>query len=170
MRRHECTRRVGLPNADLCVGGPGFSLLEVVIVVAIIAILAAIGIPRMSRGAKGASDSALTGDLATLRNAIDLYAAEHGGAFPTAASVNTQLTQYTDVNGGVNPAKTTTYIYGPYMRSIPPLPVGAKKGNTAIAAEDGNSVGWIYTATDGTIRANAVDAEVDEAGKKYNAY
>ena len=104
MRRCRCTRG-------------GFSLLEVVIVVAIIAILAAIGIPRMSRGAKGASDAALTGDLATLRNAIDLYAAEHAGAFPTAGSVNTQLTQYTNISGGVNATKTTAYIYGPYMRS-----------------------------------------------------
>ena len=157
MKRYRCTRG-------------GFSLLEVVIVVAIIAILAAIGIPRMSRGAKGASDSALTGDLATLRNAIDLYAAEHTGAFPTAADINTQLAQYTTISGGVNATKDTTHIYGPYMRSIPPLPVGAKKGNTVIAAADGNGVGWIYTATDGTIKANNADAEVDEAGKKYNTY
>jgi len=148
----------------------GFSLLEVVIVVAIIAILAAIGIPRMSRGAKGASDSALTGDLATLRNAIDLYAAEHTGVFPTAASVNTQLTQYTNITGGVAATKDTTHIYGPYMRSIPPLPVGAKKGSKTIAAADGNDVGWIYSATDGTIKANTTDAEVDEAGTKYNTY
>ncbi len=88
----------------------GFSLLEVVIVVAIIAILAAIGIPRMSRGAKGASDAALTGDLATLRNAIDLYAAEHGGAFPTTTDVTAQLTQYTNISGVVSTTKTTTAI------------------------------------------------------------
>ena len=67
----------------------GFSLLEVVIVVAIIAILAAIGIPRMSRGSKGAGDSALSGDLAVLRNAIDLYAAEHGGRPRRASTVRT---------------------------------------------------------------------------------
>ncbi len=157
MRGNGCTRR-------------GFSLLEVVIVVAIIAILAAIGIPRMSRGARGASDSALTGDLATLRNAIDLYAAEHTGAFPTAADINTQLTQYTNVGGGVVATKDTTHIYGPYMRSIPPLPVGTKKGNKTIAAADGNGVGWIYNATEGSIKANATDVEVDEAGTKYNVY
>lgn len=148
----------------------GFSLLEVVIVVAIIAILAAIGIPRMSRGAKGASDAALTGDLATLRNAIDLYAAEHTGVFPVAASINTQLTQYTNISGAVSATKTTTHIYGPYMRSIPPLPVGGKKGSSTIADANGVGVGWIYSATDGTIKANTTDAEVDEAGKKYNAY
>lgn len=150
----------------------GFSLLEVVIVVAIIAILAAIGIPRMSRGAKGASDSALTGDLATLRNAIDLYAAEHGGIFPTITDCNDQLTQYTDLSGNVNPTKTTAYIYGPYMRSIPPLPVGDKKGSNGVGgAGDATkaSVGWIYDNADGTIHANTT-TEVDEAGKLYSEY
>ena len=54
----------------------GFSLLELVIVVVIIGIIAAIAIPRMSRGSAGAADAALTGNLAVLRNAIDLFAAE----------------------------------------------------------------------------------------------
>jgi general secretion pathway protein G len=145
-------------------------LLEVVIVVAIIAILAAIGIPRMSRGARGASDSALAGDLATLRNAIDLYAAEHLGTYPSAADPNTQITLYTNATGTVNATKTTTYMYGPYMRSIPPLPVGAKKGCTKIAAADAAGVGWIYGATAGTIRANTTAAEKDEADKLYSDY
>ena len=158
MRSHRCTR------------SRGFSLLEVVIVVAIIAILAAIGIPRMSRGAKGASDSALVGDLATLRNAIDLYATEHNGTFPTEAAINTQLTQYTSDAGAVNATKTTTYIYGPYLRSVPPLPVGAKKGNTKIANADANDVAWIYDDAEGTIKANTTASEADEKGKLYNTY
>ena len=130
----------------------GFSLLEVVIVVAIIAILAAIGIPRMSRGSKGANDSAVSGDLAVLRNAIDLYAAEHGGSFPGAATVVNQLTKYTDITGTPSDTKTLTHIYGPYLRSVPPLPVGAKQGKTGIAESDGNDVGWLYTAASGTIK------------------
>lgn len=148
----------------------GFSLLEVVIVVAIIAILAAIGIPRMSRGSKGANDAALSGNLAVLRNAVDLFAAEHGGSFPTAADIENQLTQYTDVSGTVSASKTATHIYGPYMRGIPPLPVGAKKGQTGIAIIDGNDVGWIYTETTGAIQANTTASEKDDAGKLYSDY
>ena len=148
----------------------GFSLLELVIVVVIVGIIAAIAIPRMSRGAAGASDSALNGDLAVLRNAIDLYAAEHGGTYPTTADIVAQLTTYTDASGNDNATKTTTYIYGPYLRNVPTLPVGAKKGLTGIAAATGDTIGWIYTVASGTIKANCTDSEVDAAGTKYNAY
>src|ERR1041385_314186 len=103
----------------------GFSLIELVIVVVIIAIIGAIAIPRMSRGAAGAADSALTGDLATIRKAIDLYAAEHGGAFPGQATITNQLTLFSDQNGNTQATKDTTYIYGPYIRSIPTQPLGA---------------------------------------------
>jgi prepilin-type N-terminal cleavage/methylation domain-containing protein len=148
----------------------GFSLLEVVIVVAIIAILAAIGIPRMSRGSRGANDSAVSGNLAVLRNAIDLFAAEHGGAFPGADTIATQLTQYTNVAGATSETKTETHIYGPYLRSIPPLPVGIRRGSVGIAAEDDVGVGWIYIEASGTITANTTADEKDETKKLYSDY
>lgn len=147
-----------------------FSLLELVIVVAIIAIIAAIGIPRMSRGTRGAGDSALSGNLAVLRNAIDLYKAEHGSTDPNTATITDQLTQYTDADGDTSPTKTTTCYYGPYIRKIPPLPVGARKGSTGIAASDAAGVGWIYTESTGDIKANCTDGEKDDSGKKYNEY
>ena len=148
----------------------GFSLLEVVIVVAIIAILAAIGIPRMSRGSKGANDSALSGDLAVLRNAIDLYAAEHGGTLPSLANITNQLTLYTDVGGVTSPTKTSPYIYGPYVRGIPPLPVGQRKGKNGISDTDAATIGWIYNASTGQINANTLDTELDDSNVKYNSY
>lgn len=148
----------------------GFSLLEVVIVVAIIAILAAIGIPRMSRGSKGASDSALSGDLAVLRNAIDLFAAEHGGSLPTLAGITNQLTLYSDSGGVTNSGNAAPYIYGPYVRSIPPVPVGNRKGQSGIAAADGATIGWIYDATTGKIKANALDTDLDASNVPYNTY
>ena len=146
-----------------------FSLLEVVIVVAIIAILAAIGIPRMSRGSKGANDAAVSGNLSVLRNAIDLYAAEHGGLYPTVADCNSQLIEYTDISGGTSTTKTNTHIYGPYLRAIPPLTVGAHKGENGIADASGAGVGWIYTEASGDIRANTTTEEDDE-GVLYSDY
>lgn len=147
----------------------GFSLIELVIVVVIIGIIGAIAIPRLSRGAEGASDSALAGDLAVLRNAIDLYATEHGGKFPTVNGFVAELTTYTDAAGSTSATKTASAIYGPYLRAIPALKVGAAKGNTGIAAAPGAGVGWIYNASTGAISANTT-TEKDASGKLYSAY
>ncbi len=147
-----------------------FSLLEVVIVIAIIAVLAAIAIPRMSRGAKSAGDAGLSGDLAVLRNAIELYAAEHGGALPSEGETADQLTKYTDCNGDVQAAPDATHIYGPYLRAIPPLPVGERKGALGFGQIDSDDVGWIYDGESGEITANCADGETDDSGKQYNAY
>ena len=148
----------------------GFSLLELVIVVVIVGIIAAIAIPRMSRGSAGAADSALSGNLAVMRNAIDLYGAEHDGTLPGATTIADQLTLYTNSAGGTSTTKTGAYIYGPYVRTIPALPVGAKKGENGIAAATADGIGWIYTAATGTITANCTDTEVDASSKKYNTY
>ncbi len=147
----------------------GFSLIELVIVVVIIGIIGAIAIPRMSRGATGAADSALSGNLAVLRNAIDLYQTEHGGLYPTVTDIVTQLTTYSSDSGATQATKDSTYLFGPYLRSVPPLPVGAKKNATGIAAADGAGVGWIYNAATGEIRANTT-TETDVRGKLYSAY
>jgi general secretion pathway protein G len=151
----------------------GFSLIELVIVVVIIAIIGAIAIPRLSRGSAGAADSALIGNLRVLRSAIDLYASEHGGAFPDATNIVTQLTSYSDDQGNTVATKDTTHIYGPYLRSIPPLPLGAKKGQTGVAASTGATIGWIYDASSGAIHANTTDSapvEGDAKGTMYSSY
>ena len=139
------------------------------IVVVIIAIIGAIMIPRMSRGAAGAADSALIGDLCVLRSAIDLYQTEHGGTFPTASDVVDQLTKYTDDSGATSDTRTGNYVYGPYLRKIPPVPVGARKGGTLVGTSDGVHVGWIYDATEGTIRPNTT-TEADARGTLYRDY
>ncbi len=151
--------------------GKGFSLIELVIVVVIIGIIGAIAIPRISRGASGASDSALTANLAVLRNAIDLYATEHGGTFPALSTIANQLTLYSDATGGTSATKDTTHIYGPYLRSIPALPVGAEKGSTAFTDTLGTEdCGWVYNATEGTVKANTAATEKDASNKLYSEY
>ena len=156
----------------------GFSLLELVIVVVIIGIIAAIAVPRLSRGSVGAADAALIRDLDIMRAAIDLYAAEHGGTRPGADVVN-QLTQYTDALGAVSATKDVTHIYGPYLRRIPPMPVGQKKGATAFYIETnanglpedgGDDQAWWYNTKTGDLQANLKDADVDASGKPYNTY
>lgn len=153
----------------------GFSLIELVIVVVIIGIIGAIAVPRMSRGAKGASDSAVTANLTVLRNALDLYATEHGGDYPTLADLPAALTTYTAGTVDATPgAQSATNIYGPYIRAIPKLPLGEHKGKDTFTATAPTATsadaGWYYNATTGEVRANCKDAEVDDAGVKYNTY
>ena len=145
--------------------------------VVIIGILAAIAIPRMSRATVGATDSALSANVAVLRNAIDLYSTEHGGAFPVLATIDAQLTQYTDASGATAATKDTTHIYGPYLRKTPPLPMGPTGYKNATTYVDGStgtpgtSAGaWFYNATTGTISANLDATQVDATGKLYNTY
>jgi len=158
-----------------------FSLVEVVIVIVIIGVIAAIAVPRISRGAKGAGDAAVRGSLAALRNAIDLYSAEHGGALPGAdgveATLKDQLMKKTDVGGNVGNV-AGTHIYGPYLRGngFPPLEVGPNKGASAIDMqlagpaidETKTTVGWCYNYKTGDIIANTDDQ--DENGKTYDKY
>ncbi len=148
-----------------------FSLIELVIVVVIIGIIAAIAVPRMSRGAAGASDSALSANLSVLRNAIDLFQTEHGGTFPSLANLPNALTQYSDAAGTTFSAtKTVSCIYGPYVRTIPVLPVGADKGKNTFIAIYTAGYGWVYDASTGSVTANCGPAEIDARGVRYDAY
>ena len=151
----------------------GFSLIELVIVIVILAIIGAIAIPRLSRGAEGAADSALIADLAVMRTGIDLYTTEHTGTPPALATFVNQMTLYSDDVGNTNAAKGGAFIYGPYLRSVPPLPVNGigagVKGDTAVDNGNNSGVAWIYDETTGTIVCNTGTA-ADAAGTLYNTY
>jgi prepilin-type N-terminal cleavage/methylation domain-containing protein len=131
-----------------------FSLIELVIVVTIIAVLAAIAVGRLSRHAEQAGTNGLAADLSVLQVAIERYRAEHCGLAPTQADVEDQLTKYTDSTGVVSPNPTTPYIYGPYLRKIPPVPTGPAAGRTKVGPAPAGDVGWIYTASTGDIAVN----------------
>lgn len=156
-----------------------FSLVELVIVVVIIGVIAAIAVPRISRGAKGAGDSSLRGSLAGLRNAIDMYAAEHGGTFPsglTQTDVIDKLIKKTDAAGTVG-TTAGTHIFGPYLRGgIPALPVCANKGDANLKLVAGapsggtGTEGWVYSTDLGEIIPNCGATEKDESGVLYTAY
>jgi prepilin-type N-terminal cleavage/methylation domain-containing protein len=165
-----------------------FSLVELVIVVVIIGVIAAIAVPRISRGAKGAGESALRGSLASLRNSIDMYAAEHTGAWPgvlgadhTAPTLLSQLTKKTN-SAGVEGTTAGVHIFGPYLRGgFPPAPVGPNMGETGVimtatvpiataADEAQTTMGWVYNYETGEIIVNTADATKDEKARSYNTY
>ncbi|GAH74356.1 unnamed protein product, partial [marine sediment metagenome] len=59
-----------------------FTLVEILIVVAILGILAAIVIPQFQAHSQEAKEAAAKDNLRILRNAIELYAVQHGGVPP----------------------------------------------------------------------------------------
>lgn len=173
-----------------------FSLIELVIVVVIIGIIGAIAIPRMSRGSAGANDGALQANLAALRNAIELYAAEHGNAYPGFHRIDgsmsgngdeddfyaqlTQFSSFSGVTGTRDSAATPPRIYGPYLRNIPFLNIGKNsasdrnpgevkfKTEVPLDEHEGDKAGWIYNPENGEIIANTQD--LDEEGTPYKNY
>lgn len=149
-------------------------MIELVIVVVIIGIIAAIAIPRMSRGVSGASNSALRGDLATLRKALDLYQAEHNGEYPKLAKLPGALTQYSDEAGtdfADDKNAPTGRIFGPYLREIPPLPVGPNKGETDFTNTLGTAdTGWVYDEDTGVIKPNIPALDKDDSDILYSDY
>ncbi len=150
-----------------------FSLIELVIVVVIIGIIAAIAIPRLSRGSAGAADAALIGDLAVMRSSVDLYVTEHVGSYPGLLTFKSQMTLYSNAAGGTAMSKGGAFIYGPYLRAIPPLPIGAMRGETSLKAapaDGAGGYGWVYDQANGNVLANTSGAEVDDSGKPYNTY
>jgi len=156
----------------------GFSLVELVIVIVILAVISAIALPRISRGAKGADESAVAQNLRVLRSAIELYASEHGGAFPgqkgdgtnvaaTAEAFVSQLTTYSDKAGTVADARDTAndIIYGPYLNAGANS-VTVVTGATAPAVA--GTTGWVYNCDSGQIIANS-DASSDQ-GTTYDQW
>lgn len=157
-----------------------FSLVELVVVIVIIGIIAAMAIPRLSRGSAGASQSSLAGNLAILRNALNLYHAEHNSVYPTGtgAQVVSKLTMYTDASGGTSATRTGAFIYGPYLVSMPTCPVVTGANAAAIlidatpadapAVDATNGEGWVFNSSTGQIIANS--SGTDQEGKVYSTY
>jgi prepilin-type N-terminal cleavage/methylation domain-containing protein len=117
----------------------GFTLVELLIVVIILAILAAIVIPQFSSATTDAQEAALDSNLGGLRNAVELYKAQHtatatnsgypgsaasstgcatkgSGAANTNQAFSDHLLMYTDASGNTCTVGDTTYKFGPYLR------------------------------------------------------
>ncbi|HSI36557.1 MAG: prepilin-type N-terminal cleavage/methylation domain-containing protein [Phycisphaerae bacterium] len=170
-------------------GRPGFSVFELVIVLVVLGVAATIVGPRLSRAAAvlpSQSGDLLEGRLKALRGAVEAYAREHGGRFPSGDGemVRRQLLQYTDFDGRVSPHRTGRHRFGPYLAGVPELPVGANMGGAEIVVlkvRPGVGVcevvrpgrmngGWVYDPATGRVTANVVAGEVDGEGREYSGY
>jgi general secretion pathway protein G len=132
----------------------GFTLVELLIVVIILGILAAVVIPQFNSAATESKEAALASNLATIRQAIEMYKVQHNDAFPGSAIVN-QLTFETDISGTTGSGNA----YGPYLRnSFPKNPISnsavVATAATAPSKPADDTGGWVYDTSTGEFRAN----------------
>lgn len=137
----------------------GFTLVELVVVVLILGILAGVAAPKLFDTSAKATDNGLRQTLSIVRDAIELYAANNGGAAPA----------WTD-------SATFQSDLAPYIRgTFPTCPVGAAglAGlNTVVnaAATTGATAPWRYDATSGDFAVNysAATANPDDGLTTYD--
>ena len=141
----------------------GFTLVELLIVVIILGILAAVVIPQFNTASSEAKESALVSNLATVRQAIELYKVQHNDEFPNLATFIDEMTLSTDEDGDTSGTK-----YGPYIRnSFPKNPINGESSVVALAATPAadDDEGWQYDENTGEFRSSA--AGTGESGTAY---
>ncbi len=164
----------------------GFTLVELVLVVVIISVIAAIAIPRLTFGRERTVELNLKMSLRNLRQAIDMYAAEHGGNYPAqtgggdavfppggSGTIMAHLTWSSNVEGEVVEFRDDAHPYGPYLDKIPVNPVLDEKEDAIYCSENFGTpgmapgFGWEYETLTGRIRANVLSFEVGSNGVPY---
>jgi prepilin-type N-terminal cleavage/methylation domain-containing protein len=163
-----------------------FTLAEMLIVVAILGILAAIVLPTFRGHITEAKESAAKDTLRVLRNAIELYAAQHNGVPPGYQRGNMSMplfnpfvmqlvatvTNASGISGGR--IRTPEYPFGPYLSALPENPFNGLKyvriiGNQEEFPDEATgAAGWIYKPLTKTIRLDWPGADKD--GVRYFDY
>jgi len=89
----------------------GFTLIELMVVIVIIAILAAVALPNFMGATERARESAVRSAVKTIQTALEMYATDNNGYYPTLIY---SLTQGNYLPGGKfpnNPATNAPYNF-----------------------------------------------------------
>jgi len=183
-----------MPKTFKRAAAAGFTLIELLIVVIILAILAAIAIPQFSATSADAQQAALDANLATVRNSLEQYRAQHTGNVYPGANATTggtctatkgtgaagtkqafedQLKMASDAAGNTCSLADNTYRYGPYLRQgLPAQPIDNNAEvtftNTGAAIVADDKSGWAYDAKSGQFIMNSTKKDPND--KVYSTH
>jgi general secretion pathway protein G len=154
----------------------GFSLVEILIVLGLMGILATVVLMNFGNSDRGTKEQTLKSNLTVVRQALDVYKSDHGwypcdpadwNSAGNAANFIRQMTEYTSATGQPSTTRTSTFKYGPYLKSWPVEPmskISTVTVNTtqerllatigAAVAASGATGGWYYEARSGNFCGN----------------
>lgn len=119
----------------------GFTLVEILIVVIILGILAAIVIPQFANASSDARTNNVRTTLASVRNQIEVFKAQHNDSAPLLAGMWTLLTSQSDTTEASSAAPTGT-AWGPYLQTAPINPFNSMTGISSDPVD--TNAGWYY--------------------------
>jgi type II secretion system protein G len=144
-----------------------FTLVEILIVVSILGILAAIVLPQYQSHTQKAREAAVKDNLRILRNAIELYAAQHNGVPPGYLNDNIDTMPLQSVF-------IAAMFHKRYISTLPENPFNNKTtlqiiaNNASFPAEPTGQYGWVYQPWTKTIKLDWPG--IDSAGVAYFNY
>ncbi len=131
----------------------GFTLIELLVVIAIIGILSAVILAALNIARLKAYDAQRLSDLRTVQNALELYANDHAGSYPTTGSVPPNFNVWysacnTSSTDGLTNKPPTTYIpnlvSGGYISTLPLDPQMNASADTCCYAYASNGTDYKF--------------------------
>ncbi len=95
----------------------GFTLIELLVVIAIIGLLASIVLASLNSARKKSRDARRIADLKQLQNALELYANDNSGNYPSNATTD-------DAGGQTAATGLAALVTGGFIAAIPGDPLG----------------------------------------------
>ncbi|HMO84416.1 MAG TPA: type II secretion system protein [Lacipirellulaceae bacterium] len=125
-----------------------FTLIELVVVIMILGILAAVAAPKLFNTSSTATENGVRQTLKIVRDAVQMYASQNGGAFPPCTSTGADF-------------KTALE---PFIRGAFPIsPVGAKNSDVTpstgatTTADATPTTGWKFNTQTGDFICNTAE-------------